>query len=231
MNSADTRVQHVPEDIKREAYRRLALSGPEVLDPPSIAESLGLPREDVLAQFPNSAALLTALVMRAYEAMGASAEKGAADARKKGLGSLAEWESACQGMRVWAQANPAQFTLIWGPPRPGYSAPPESVVVGARAAVVLVDILRQATKAGRVSAAQPGEPATSAGMRRNVQNLSHGMLAGLPDDVIARLLVAWTQLLGMIGFAVYGHVNGFAEDPDAFFDHAATAMGRFVGLR
>lgn len=70
----------------------------------------------------------------------------------------------------------------------------------------------------------------SEGMSRNVAALGEGMLSGLPPAVIARMLVAWTQLLGMVSFAVYGHVQGFAADPDAFFDHAAAAMGHYVGL-
>ncbi|WP_025617007.1 TetR-like C-terminal domain-containing protein [Salinispora cortesiana] len=229
MGSGKSRIQHVPEDIKREAYGRLALSGPEVLVTPSLAETLGLPREDLLNQFPNSNSLLTALVLQAYEAMGASAEKGATDAREKGLGLLAQWISACDGMRSWAQANPAEYTLIWGPPRPGYCAPPETVIVGARAAVILVDILRRATEARRIAAPGPADLPLSPGMRCNVRNLANGMLAGLADDLIARLLVTWTQLLGMISYTVYGHANEFAA-PDAFFEHAATTMGRFVGI-
>jgi len=53
---------------------------------------------------------------------------------------------------------------------------------------------------------------------------------GLRHDVIARLLVAWTQLLGAVSFAVWGHVQGFASDPDAFFEYATESMGRYVGL-
>jgi hypothetical protein len=45
------------------------------------------------------------------------------------------------------------------------------------------------------------------------------------------MLVAWTQLFGMLSFELFGHLVGSVDDNDAFFDHATAAMARYVGLR
>lgn len=228
MSSIDFRP--VPERVRRQAYARLALAGPEVLRPRELAEAAGTPSEQVTSDHPDEVALFTALVIEAYQEMGAHAEQGADQARAARHSLLEQWKSACRHVRVWAQANPEKYALIWGPPRPGYSAPPETMVVGARTAVILINLLRMAEESGSLTGRRPEDPPLSAGMLRNVENLGNGLLAGLPNPVIARMLVAWTQFLGMVSFAVYGHVQGFADDPDGFFDYAADSMGRFVGL-
>jgi hypothetical protein len=127
-------------------------------------------------------------------------------------------------VRIWAQAHPERYTLIWGPPLPAYSAPPETMIAGARTALVLTGIVRHSVRP------VGDDTVFTGGMADNVQTLANGMLAGLRHDVIARLLVAWTQLLGAVSFAVWGHVQGFASDPDAFFEYATESMGRYVGL-
>ncbi|GGM16900.1 MULTISPECIES: TetR-like C-terminal domain-containing protein [Micromonospora] len=222
--------QSVPDLIRQQAYARLALVGPEVLRPQDLAAAAGVPAEEVTSLHPDESTLFTALVIEAYQEMGAHAEGGAEQARAEQRGLLEQWVSTCRQVRIWAQANPEKYALIWGPPRPGYSAPPETMLVGARTAVILINLLRRAQEAGRLTERRDDDPQLSVGMLRNVENLGNGLLAGLPQPVIARMLVAWTQFLGMVSFAVYGHVQGFAEEPDEFFDYAATSMGRFVGL-
>jgi len=212
--------------VKNEAYARLARPGTAGLPLASIAADLDVPQAEVQRCFSDPAQLLTSMILDAYRDMGDHAERGAQAAADEGL--LGQWSSTCREIRKWAQDNPERYALIWGPPQPDYSAPAETMVVGARAAAVLVGLLRQAHQAGTLSIAD--EPPMSDGMEQNVSALANGFLAGIPHSTISRTLIAWTQLLGMVSFSVYGHVQGFAADPDAFFDHAAEAMGRFVGL-
>lgn len=212
------------ERLKTAALLRLAEHGPAGLDPAAVAADANVPPDQARARYD----LLTDLILDAYNGMGAAAEDADRRAAKRGASPLERWTSICRETRRWACANPQQYTLIWGAPLPRYSAPPESLPAAGRTAFALIGVLRFAQGSGQLRSA-PGAP-FSEGMRRTVDTLAEGMIAGVPDDVIARLLVAWTQLLGMISFAVYGHVNGFAADPDAFFEHAAESMGRYVGL-
>ncbi|WP_018252048.1 TetR/AcrR family transcriptional regulator [Salinispora mooreana] len=214
------------ERIKQTAHRHLVEQGPAGLEAGTLALAAGLTVEQLRTHFPDRADLLTAMVLDAYNAMGDGAENGA---RQSGGSPLDRWVAACRAIRIWAQADAERYALIWGPPIAGYSAPPETMVAGARAAQVLIGLLREAAESGQLRD-HPQDPPMSEGMSRNVAALGEGMLSGLPPAVIARMLVAWTQLLGMVSFAAYGHVQGFAADPDAFFDHAAAAMGHYVGL-
>ncbi|MFY1634227.1 TetR/AcrR family transcriptional regulator [Solwaraspora sp. WMMB335] len=216
----------VADQVKSEAYTRLARKGTAALPLANIAADLKVDPAEVHRHFSDPAHLLTAMILDAYQDMGDAAEYGAKQA--VGHGPLSQWVATCRSIREWAMANPERYVLIWGPPQPDYSAPAETMVVGARAATILISLLRQAHDAGTLTVFD--DPTMSEGMQRNVDALAEGFLAGLPPTTIARTLVAWTQLLGMVSFSVYGHVQGFAADPNAFFDHAAAAMGRFVGL-
>ncbi|MFJ8781208.1 MULTISPECIES: TetR-like C-terminal domain-containing protein [unclassified Streptomyces] len=216
--------------MKAEAVRRLAARQQADLEPSGVARDTGLDPERPRQLFPDRDSLLTALVLDAYHAMGDSAEKAAAEAEKAGASRLDRWVACWEGVRGWALAHPEEYVLIWGRPVPGYSAPPETMAAGARTVLVLVGLVREALQDGELALDHVPGPALSAGMAQTTQALAEGLLSGLPAPVVARMLIMWTQLHGMVGFEVNGHIAGVAADPAAFFTHAATAMGQYVGL-
>jgi hypothetical protein len=183
----------------------------------------------VRQSFPNEGDLLTALVLDAYNAMGESAEEGGREAEAADGSLLDRWIAICRGVRRWALDHRDEYALIWGQPVPDYRAPPETMTAGARTVLALLALLRKAQENGEL-AEHMEDPPLADGMLRNVESLASGLLKGPPYLVIARVLVAWTQLHGMVGFEVYGHIVGVAADPAAFFDHAAASMGEYVGL-
>ncbi len=214
--------------VKHEAVRRLARRRHVDLELPAVAHALGTHPAQVRQYFPTEEDLLTALILDAYNAMGESAEEGGREVEVAGS-LLDRWIAVCRGVRRWALDHRDEYALIWGQPVPGYSAPPETMVAGARTVLALLALLREAQKNGEL-AERPDSPPLTDGMFRNVEILASGLLNGLPHPVIARMLVVWTQLHGMIGFEVYGHIVGVAADPAEFFDYAAASMGEYVGL-
>jgi hypothetical protein len=48
--------------------------------------------------------------------------------------------------------------------------------------------------------------------------------------VLARLLIAWTQLFGMISFELFGHLVGSVDPSEEFFSYATDRMADLVGL-
>ncbi|WP_411105017.1 TetR-like C-terminal domain-containing protein [Streptomyces sp. cmx-4-9] len=200
------------------------------LDLDGLAEDAGVDVTTAHEVYPGEWDLLTDLVLDAYHAMGAAAEHTAAPGGPAPRQDpLTRWVEVCRNVRRWALDHPHEYALIWAAPVPGYSAPPETMAAGARTVLALLATLHQAQEAGTL-ATHAGDPELSEGMRRNVEPLTSGLLAGLPDPVVARMLTAWTQLHGMLGFEVYGHIAGVAADPEAFYVHAATSMGAYVGL-
>ena len=227
---ASTGAPTVADRLRREAVARLARRREVDLDLDDLATATGLDVAAVREVFPRRDDLLSALVLDAYNAMSDHAEQAADEAEKAGKSLLDRWVAICRGVRAWALAHADEYALIWGQPVPGYTAPPQTMAAGARTVLALVAVPRAAQEAG-ILAEYQDEPPFAEGMAANVASLSAGLLAGLPDQVIARMLVVWTQLHGMTGFEVYGHIAGVAGDPEAFFIHAARDMGTYVGIR
>lgn len=194
----------------------------------AVAEASGIGEAELRQRFPTFDDLLTTLVLDAYNAMGEAAETAAGKASANGATPIECWVAICVGVRSWALANKDKYALIWGRPIPGYDAPPETMAAGARTVLTLLGVLREAQAASQLT--DLAEPPLSTGMAANVAPLGSGLLNGLPDEVIARMLVVWTQLHGMLSFEVYGHIAGVAADPGAFFEYGAAAMGRYVGI-
>lgn len=48
--------------------------------------------------------------------------------------------------------------------------------------------------------------------------------------MVARALVAWAQLCGMVGFELAGNLDGAVESADAFFACAVEQLAGLLGL-
>jgi Tetracyclin repressor-like, C-terminal domain len=63
-----------------------------------------------------------------------------------------------------------------------------------------------------------------------VRRLAASVAPELPGPVLARALIAWTQLFGMISFELFGQLVGSVDPSDEFIAHATARMAEFVGL-
>jgi hypothetical protein len=54
---------------------------------------------------------------------------------------------------------------------------------------------------------------------------------GVPPTLMARGMLAWTELFGAVNFELFGRLNNVIEDRAAWYDHQIRAMARLVGLR
>lgn len=52
----------------------------------------------------------------------------------------------------------------------------------------------------------------------------------VPEAVLARTFIAFSQLLGMISLELYGHFVGSVDPADQFFDHAIATAADGIGL-
>ena len=71
---------------------------------------------------------------------------------------------------------------------------------------VIVSIFAEAVPAG--GSAPPWLPAAPAGLAAIVRPLEIDLLPGRPPEVVAAAVLAWTQLLGMVSFELFGHYVG-----------------------
>jgi AcrR family transcriptional regulator len=217
----------VTGEIKRAARRQLAEQGAPNLSLRAVAREVGLVSSAVYRYFASRDELLTALIIDAYDALGAAAE--AADATRERADLLGRFDAVCHAVRDWARANPHEYALTYGSPVPGYAAPQDTVGPATRVTNVLGRIVMDGAAAGilRPQAADWLEPPVDAEMRR----ISDTVFPGVPRPVLARGLVAWTELFGAVSFEVFGRLETIITDRDAWFAYQTAIMARLVGLR
>ena len=216
-------------EIKQEARRQLAAHGAQGLSLRAVARELGMVSSALYRYFPSRDELLTALIIDAYDALGDAAE--AADAGRPAADIRGRWAATCHAVRNWALAHPHEYALIYGSPVPGYQAPQATVVPAARIACVAGGLVADAWREARVAGggAAPLTPLPPE-LAEQAAVVADAIAPGVPGAVIARLLIAWTQLFGMISFELFGQFVGSADPADAFFGYAVEQMADFIGL-
>ncbi|MFJ4098863.1 TetR/AcrR family transcriptional regulator [Amycolatopsis japonica] len=209
-------------EIKDEARRQLAEVGALGLSLRAVARELGMVSSALYRYFSSREELLTALIVDAYNAVGEAAE--AADDPKKA--PLERWVSIWHAVRGWAKAHPHEYALIYGSPIPGYQAPQDTVAPAGRVAFALVAVLRDANL--RVET-EVGEMPVE--LLHQLDALTEILKVNLGPETASRLIMAWTQLFGMINFELFGQYVGSVDPSDAFFAHGVRQMAEFTGIK
>ncbi|MCX5197150.1 TetR/AcrR family transcriptional regulator [Streptomyces sp. NBC_00249] len=212
--------------IKDEARRALAAEGAAKLSLRAVARELGMVSSALYRYFPSRDDLLTALIIDAYDSIGAAAEHADAASVAAGAPPRARWTAVCEAVRGWALERPHEYALIYGSPVPGYSAPPDTVGPASRVANILIGILRAAYGDGRGLALPPLPDA----LRPEAARMTADFAEGLPPEVTAALVGAWAQLVGLLSFELFGQFNRVVEERDLFFAHAVDRLAYGVGL-
>lgn len=210
--------------IKDAARRHLVEAGADELSLRAVARELGMASSAVYRYFSSRDQLLTALIVDAYNALGAATE-----AATNRAGTPAErWHAGCTAVREWARAHPQEYALLYGSPVPGYAAPQDTVDPAARPAVALLACVRDAWAAGTVLAG--GEPELPAMLDGQLEGLAEALGLALPNPVLARAMIAWTQLFGMVSFELFGHLKGSVDPASEFFGYTVEQMAEFIGF-
>ena len=68
-------------------------------------------------------ALLSALILAAYESLAACAEEAAEQAAGRGGSDAERFAVVPRAVRTWALGHPHEWGLVFGTPVPGYEAP------------------------------------------------------------------------------------------------------------
>ncbi len=230
----------ITAEIVAAARIRLAESGPADLSLRAVARDVGMVSSAVYRYFASRDELLTALLVLAYDDLGAATER--ADAAVADRDDFqARWFASLRGIRRWALANPGDYALLYGSPVPGYAAPQTTVEPAVRVILVILRIVTEGHAAGAIvvpassdvgSDGGPGDAALAHAVGGAVQFVrSRGLVDGeVPLELVVRTLIAWTTVFGTISFELFGHLVGSVTDTDAYFDLLADRLFRDLGF-
>ena len=218
------------------ASRQLATVGAPGLSLRAIARELGMVSSALYRYFASRDELLTALIIEAYDDLGAATERSIAATR--GSAPLHRWTEAASTVRRWAVEHPQDYALLYGSPVPGYAAPADTVVPGTRVTRALIEIVRDAIDGGALAApTKPTAKPAAAPIELSQPTIdAFEFLRGeldldTSDQVLLAVLAAWTQLFGHLSFELFGQTHGLIVDHEAFFLETSELMGGRIGLR
>ncbi len=212
-------------EIVAMARTHLIEQGSNSLSLRAVARDLGMASSALYRYFPSRDALLTTLIIDAYNAIGEACE--AADASCDRGDLVGRWRAIAHAARDWARAYPHEYALIYGTPVPGYHAPIDTIDPASRLTQLLLSLMADIDNAGkpvRVEAPLPLglEGQLTETLQRTGLNMSSGtLLAGI---------AAWTNLFGMISFEVFGRFDTIFDDTDSLFAHQIDLAADTLGL-
>ncbi|MEU5162773.1 TetR/AcrR family transcriptional regulator [Streptomyces sp. NPDC020875] len=210
--------------IKDAARRRVATEGAAGLSLRAVARELGMVSSALYRYFPSRDELLTALIVDAYDAIGAAAEDALARTAPE-TPPVVRWTAVCTAVRAWALAHPHEYALIYGSPVPGYAAPGDTIQPAARVGLALITMVREARATAPLTP-PPLDPAPTA----EADRLAAALAPDLPPATVIAMVAAWAELFGLLSFELFGQFNRIVEDRDAFFGRAVARLAYEVGL-
>ncbi|MFC0861240.1 TetR/AcrR family transcriptional regulator [Sphaerimonospora cavernae] len=230
MNASRTARERVRAELIREitdiARRHLATEGAAGLSLRAVARDMGMVSSAIYRYFPSRDDLLTALIINGYNAIGDAVEK--ADAACPREDFTRRWLAVCRAVRDWALAHPHEYALLYGSPVPGYRAPADTIGPASRDTIVYGRIIAEAHQEGRLSP-PPMCPEPPAVLSPDIEAV-RAMMPGVPGDVVARAVIAWTSLFGMVSFELFGQFNNVIEHRAELFEHNMACLARLLGL-
>ena len=215
-------------EIVRIGRAQLASEGAAALSLRAVARELGVVSSAVYRYVASRDELLTLLVVAGYDELGDAVDEAlAAVDEDDHRGRLVAIGTA---VRAWAMREPATYALLFGSPVPGYRAPAERTTgPGTRVVRALVEVWTHAYAAGRLQVSDAPPVPTS--LARAFAAVRAELGVELPDQALARGVLAWAALFGGVSFEVFGQYGPDTfGDPAALFEYQLQVLADTVGL-
>jgi AcrR family transcriptional regulator len=211
--------------ILEQARAQLAEVGPAALSVRQIARDLEMASSAVYRYFPSRDALLTTLLVQAFDELGEAIEAGDRHAARDDL--RGRWTGIAQSLRDWAVAHPHEYALTYGSPVPGYAAPPDTIAPALRWAAAFLRLVSDAHAAGRRPAAT--RPASTAELAA-IAPVRGFVAQELDEAYTIRGLMAWATVFGNVSLELFGHMFKGVLDYEAHYATLVAQLADDLGL-
>lgn len=231
MHAGRTARERVRAQLTREildiSRRQLASAGAAGLSLRAVAREMGMASSAMYRYFAGRDELLTALIIEGYDAIGAAVEQADAALPRDDFGG--RWLATSAAVRRWALDHPHEYALLYGSPVPGYRAPDDTIGPAVRDTAVFGAIVADAHAAGALNRSEPDRPAPPV-FAADAARIREIIMPGVPDDVVARAVAAWTAVFGAVGFELFGQFDKVIEGRAELFEHNMIELGRLIGF-
>jgi len=219
--------QATRDEILDTARAQIAEHGAPTLSLRAIARAMRLTAPALYRYFPSRDALVTELIVTAYNSLADTLE-AARDARpaEDHGGRL---YAACLAYRDWALVHPQDYALIFGTPIPGYYAPDEITAPAAKRNMdVFVELIEAAKNAHLLTPAPAyAKPSRELQTQLAVWKKSFGYAESTLALHLA--LVGWSRLHGLVSLELFNQIGPIIPHPLDLYHAEVVELLRHVG--
>ena len=201
------------ERIIAAAWEQIAREGAPALSLRAIARSLHITAPAIYNYFPDRDALVTALIIEAYQSFGEH------QLEARDMFPVDDLDNRLMAIglayRTWAITYPQRYQLIFGTPIPGYSAPFEEVFPSAtRSLSALVSVIEAYRQAGRLHA--ENFPEVRQDFEFDFERWKkHGGQADLLSLSVSILI--WARVHGLVSLEIAGDIPPYGANGNALY--------------
>ena len=213
------------------ARRQLASEGAAALSLRAIARELDMASSAIYRYFPSRDALLTQLIIDAFNSLADDVATAESAVPRSDLGG--RFRAIGRAVRTWALAHEHEWSLVYGTPVPGYAAPQDTIGPATRVTELLVAIIADAAARGL----QPGLPVPTPAAARALAPILRVLAEQgitVPAELMFRGLMAWTLMFGAVSFELFGQVHNVVTHERAahnpFYAGELDRMVDYLGL-
>ena len=206
-------IPNLQEAIKETAWRQLAERGAPALSLRAIARELKITAPAIYNYFPDRDALVTTLIIDAFNSFGDSQLEARDSVPEEDL--LGRMNAIGMAYRNWAQAFPQRYQLIFGTPIPGYKGPFEKIFPSsARSLSALVSVVEGLRVAGKLNVdvfpkIKPEYKVSFEAWK------TYGGNADILSLSVAMLI--WARVHGIVSLEIGGNLPPFGPKGDALY--------------
>ena len=215
-------IPNLQDAIKQTAWRQIAEYGASALSLRAIARELKISAPAIYNYFPDRDALVTALIIDAYQSFGDSQ----IEARDAIPASNMAGRLKAIGMayRTWAHTYPQRYQLIFGTPIPGYEAPTMEVLPSsARSISALFSVVEQLRVAGKLNVSSFPEVKTEYKVSFETWQKYGGDVDMLSMSVA---MVIWSRVHGIVSLEIAGNLPPFGPSGDDLYLYEMESLAK-----
>ncbi|GAA2488479.1 TetR family transcriptional regulator [Winogradskya humida] len=224
MSAASLRARiraEMSDEIKAAARKHLAIEGAN-LSLRAVARDLGMASSALYRYFASRDELLTALIIDAYDAVGAAAE-----AVPVFPTAPQRWVEIAHAVRNWALANPHEWALVYGSPVPGYQAPSDTIGSATRVIFAFARVVAEAATTGHAAAGSP----VDGQLGEEFHALAELALPGMAPQLAGRAMAGWIQVCGAVSAELFGQLANTIDARREFFEFQMRGTVDWIGLK
>ncbi len=216
-------------EILEVARRQMAKVGAGQLSLRAIARELEMTAPALYRYFDSREALITELIVEAYNSVGEALEaacnsKPADEAGEQLLATLVAY-------REWALAHSQDYALVFGTPLPDYEGPVDKILPAAKRAFdMFVRIFEAADKAGMLKPnAMYANPPRSMQKQLAAWRKNYGYTC--PTSALHLALVAWARTHGLITLELFHFFEPFFGEAAELYEVEVRQLIGQAGFR